>query len=78
MIISGWQSYKVYLKNKEAMRYKIAKPAARRVLKICVYKIYFTTIESFNSLSTKMRPQFSHTITFLRSFISLCFWGGMA
>ncbi len=39
---------------------------------------YFTSIVSFKSLSTKIRPQFSQTITFLRSFISLCFCGGMA
>ena len=39
---------------------------------------YFTSTESFRSVSTKIRPQFSQTITFLRSLISLCFCGGMA
>lgn len=33
--------------------------------------------DSARSVSTKMRPQFSQTITFLRCLISLCFWGGM-
>jgi hypothetical protein len=34
---------------------------------------YFTTTESFKSASTKIRPQFSQTIIFLRNLISLCF-----
>jgi len=34
---------------------------------------YLTSTESFRSASTRIRPQFSQTITFLRNLISLCF-----
>ena len=38
-------------------------------------KPYLISTASTSSESTRIRPQFSQTITFLRCLISLCFWG---
>jgi len=40
-------------------------------------RYYFISTLLLNSSSTRMRPQFSQTITFLCCFISLCFCGGI-
>src|SRR4051794_23707582 len=48
------------------------------IQKISNILLYFTSIASFRSLSTRIRPQFSQMMIFLRCLISLCFCGGMA
>ena len=70
------QFLNAYRKNKKGQSFSDY-PLQIRILKIIV-TIYFTATVSCKSLSTKILPQFSHTITFLCNLISLCFCGGIA